>query len=406
MINVIVKKIQNAFEVLTKIKRVFYSIKGRRQLRTKTMTVDITDTKKPLISKPSITHGLRDEILQTYVIRTVETFERLGFHREALLNGVPLSKHDLSREHEDAMSLLSHEVLLKIYHNALELSSKKNLGLLFGVEMGMSAFGVVSYAILSTKKDFDAIATAARYQRLILGKFAEFKLEFSDQTCEIRFDVHTDNERLKRFYIDLFFANSVRFSSAIISHKTSIKVLHLSFDDPGYRAEYENLFDCEVVFNCDNNAILFDPSTLVIGLSNTNAATEQACSNVCNALLDSLIETNSIPSQVEHLLQEDFRYYSDMQRVADYFHCDQRTLRRRLSVNQSSFRDIRDSVFERLSTELLKQGDSIQDIAEALGYASGRTFRKAFLSLTGMNPTDYRSQAKSNDASAMSQRRA
>lgn len=47
------------------------------------MTVDITDIKKVLIPKSKITHRLRDEILQTYVIHFVETFERSGFNRKA-----------------------------------------------------------------------------------------------------------------------------------------------------------------------------------------------------------------------------------------------------------------------------------------------------------------------------------
>ncbi len=69
------------FQALTKI--LVYSIRRMQVARMKAMTVDITDIKKVLIPKSKITHRLRDEILQTYVIHFVETFERSGFNRKA-----------------------------------------------------------------------------------------------------------------------------------------------------------------------------------------------------------------------------------------------------------------------------------------------------------------------------------
>lgn len=355
--------------------------------RVKTMSVHSPQTSPPL----------RDEILQTYVIHSIETFVRLGFDVTQLLKGVPLSENELARAHQDTMGMVKHEYLLQIYQNALALSSKPNLGLLFGGEMGMSAYGVVSYAILATQKDLDAIQMAIRYQRLILGKLAEFDLAYGEGICEIRFAVHSDDERLKRFYIDHFFANSVGFSKAIVSHATTIKQLRLSFDDPGYRQEYEQLFGCEVVFNCAHNAIVFDPASLVFDLPNTNMATAQACSHVCDELLESLIDTSSVASQLAQLLTQNFSYYNDMQRVAEHFHCDQRTLRRKLAIDNSSFRDIRDQVFASLATKLLGEGYAIAKVADLLGYASPRTFRKAYTTVTGLK--DNRQSLNANDSS-------
>ena len=356
------------------------------------------------ISKAKVSHHLRDEILQTYVVHNIETFVRLGFDIKPLLKDVSLSENDLARAQQDSMAMVSYQHLLQIYQNALALSPKENLGLLFGAEMGMSAFGVVSYAILATKKDFNAIQTAIRYQRLILGNFAEFDLAFGDDICEIRFAVNTEDKRLERFYIDHFFANSVGFAQAIIGHESTIKQLRLVFDEPSYRAEYETLFGCEVVFNCKHNAIVFNPSTLVFDLPNTNMATEQALSHVCDELLDSLIETDSISAQLEKLLTDNFSHYNDMQRVADYFHCDQRTLRRKLAIADTSFREIRDHMFEVLATDLLKRGQSIQAVANTLGYASSRTFRKAFTTLTGNKPTLHRLKGNDNTGKTRAER--
>lgn len=347
--------------------------------------------------KAKLSQPLRNEILQTYVIYSIETFCRLGFTPQQLLKGVPLSENDLARANKDTMAMVKHQYLIQIYQNALALSSKPNLGLLFGAEMGMSAYGVVSYAILATQKDLDAIQMAVRYQRLILGEFAEFDLAYDEDTCEIRFAVHSDDERLKRFYVDHFFANSVGFSKAIVSHANTIRQLRLSFDDPGYRQQYEQLFGCEVVFNCAHNAIVFDPASLVFDLPNTNMATAQACSHVCDELLESLIDTSSVASQSAQLLTQNFSYYNDMQRVAEHFHCDQRTLRRKLAIDNSSFRGIRDQVFASLATKLLGEGYAIAKVAELLGYASPRTFRKAYTTVTGLK--DDRQSLNANDNS-------
>jgi AraC-like DNA-binding protein len=66
------------------------------------------------------------------------------------------------------------------------------------------------------------------------------------------------------------------------------------------------------------------------------------------------------------------------------------TLRRRLASRNSRFRDLRDEVLATDALMLIQAGQSVEAIAERLGYADSRSFRRAFKRHFGESPGDYR----------------
>lgn len=66
------------------------------------------------------------------------------------------------------------------------------------------------------------------------------------------------------------------------------------------------------------------------------------------------------------------------------------TLRRRLASRNSRFRDLRDEVLATDALMLIQAGQSVEAVAERLGYADSRSFRRAFKRHFGESPGDYR----------------
>lgn len=69
----------------------------------------------------------------------------------------------------------------------------------------------------------------------------------------------------------------------------------------------------------------------------------------------------------------------------------ERTLRRRLVAQDASYRGLRDAArYERARDLLINTELSIAEVAQALGYADARSFRRAFKRWSGELPTALR----------------
>jgi len=66
------------------------------------------------------------------------------------------------------------------------------------------------------------------------------------------------------------------------------------------------------------------------------------------------------------------------------------TLRRKLSIERTSFRALSDAVLHEAVLHHMETGLSFEEIAEQLGYSDSRSFRRAFRRVFGKNPSDLR----------------
>ena len=71
-----------------------------------------------------------------------------------------------------------------------------------------------------------------------------------------------------------------------------------------------------------------------------------------------------------------------------------RTLRRRLVYEQSSFRDVCTHALNERACDLLVNKKAVEEVAEELGYADARSFRRAFLRWNGVTPAAYKKSPK------------
>ncbi len=104
----------------------------------------------------------------------------------------------------------------------------------------------------------------------------------------------------------------------------------------------------------------------------------------------------SISSRVEQLLIDIYRegqQTPNLDVLGDILCCSPRTLSRKLQKEGASFQELKDKVRRSIAEKLLSTTDlSIADIAEKVGYSEPSDFTRAYISWTGMAPSDYRAQ--------------
>ena len=77
--------------------------------------------------------------------------------------------------------------------------------------------------------------------------------------------------------------------------------------------------------------------------------------------------------------------------VARRLGMSERSLKRRLQERQTSFRELREAQLLERSRMLLRDGLSVESVAEVLGFSEARAFRRAYKRWTGQSPSAFRS---------------
>ena len=79
----------------------------------------------------------------------------------------------------------------------------------------------------------------------------------------------------------------------------------------------------------------------------------------------------------------------DQPDVARHLGCSVATLRRRLTVENTSFRQLTKDSLNDKAKQLILQGFHISEIAEELGFSDFRSFIRAFKNWNNMTPNTY-----------------
>ncbi|MGL4528094.1 MAG: helix-turn-helix transcriptional regulator, partial [Aestuariivirga sp.] len=86
--------------------------------------------------------------------------------------------------------------------------------------------------------------------------------------------------------------------------------------------------------------------------------------------------------------------FPEIEDVASALCMTSRTLRRKLEAEGTSYSELLDSVRRALATDYLKASVlDTEDIAAALGFCDGASFRRAYKRWTGSSPSQLRSRA-------------
>lgn len=125
-------------------------------------------------------------------------------------------------------------------------------------------------------------------------------------------------------------------------------------------------------------------------LPQADANTARMLEAQCRSLLDRRLARVGVAGQVRSRLLHHPGDLPSMQTVARELHMDPRTLRRRLTAEGTSFRDLLAQIRHRLAVELLAQDMRLDEIARRLGYAETANFTHAFIRWEGMAPSYFR----------------
>lgn len=239
-----------------------------------------------------------------------------------------------------------------------------------GAEVGatyhVSTFGIFGYALLSSRTLLDAMNVALRYLDLTYT-FALPRADLVDGRVQITVDGSVLPVDVRRFLVE--------------RDAWAVRTVLGELVPGGVPVSLE-------VYG-DRALLAFDAVHLDRPLPLANPQTVALCEALCRDVVARRRERTGTAQQVRVLVTQRLAAGAPMASVAADLAMAERTLRRRLADEGTSYRALVEEVRSSLALELLggRLGLSVEDVALRLGYAEASSFIHAFKRWHGRTPS-------------------
>jgi AraC-like DNA-binding protein len=297
------------------------------------------------------------------------------------------------RELRSPSTQVSLNQVVEVYRNALRISKAPHFAFQTGLKSHVSAYGMYGFAILSSMNFRETMQFALRYHQLATPLV---KLRFSEgnDLATWAFDPapHPSiNARLYRFIVEVQFGVHLSLHRDIMGSAFKPRRLFVRFDPPEPEARYAAALGCPVVFRQPENRFEYDASWLNGAPQFGNEITYSSVLALCDDLKDQLRHRIGVAGKVREFLLATLGRHKNSNDVAAHFDTPVRTLRRKLSDENTSFRELLDQLRAEVATKYLRDTEmTIDDIAHALGFSETANFRHAFRRWKQTSPQEFR----------------
>ena len=312
-----------------------------------------------------------------------------GVSAAAGLQGTAIAPDEL----RSPTTLVSVNQVIDAYRNALRLSRDPNFAFLTGLRTHVSSYGMYGFAILSSMDFRQTMHFAVRYHQLATPLV---KLRFAEEAGRAVWTIDplphpAVDSRLYRFIVELQFGVHVSLQRDVMGSSFNPTSLQVTFDPSRPEGQYERDFGCPVAFRQPANRFLFDAAWLEGTPQLGNEATYAAVLALCEDLHDRLQHRVGVAGKVRGFLLASLGRHMSLEDVAAHLGAPERTLRRKLDEEGTSFREILDQLRAEVAVKYLRDTQmTIDDIASALGFSETANFRHAFHRWKRASPREFR----------------
>jgi AraC-like DNA-binding protein len=314
-----------------------------------------------------------------------------GIDAGAALAGTGLAPAEL----DDVACQTSAEQYLAVCRNALRLAPTAGLSLRLGRGLHLSDGGLYGLMLLTCESVGDYFRLASKYQALT-GSALTLEAQVGDAGVRWLLDDEAVRElppALRVFLVEQQFAQLVTQLQDLLGPECSPVLAcftHAATTTAQQAACAEHL-QCPCVFGWHRNELRFGKDVLARRPHLANPLTSATLQAACDAQLADIEASLGIAGQVYRALRVLPGPGAGMQAVASTLKMTDRTLRRHLACEGTSFSMIADQVRYGMARQHLQGSQaSVEQVAAMTGFSDPANFRRAFLRWTGMTPARFR----------------
>lgn len=284
-----------------------------------------------------------------------------------------------------------NETVLNMLNLAEDLTGDTAMGIYAGSDFRPSTFLDIGMALTSASNLQEALAVNEKYQALTqqLGKT---HLSVDQDTAKISWRPYISDPERMRPVTEAVFAGYAVFGRWLTwLYDKKITAMHFRHARPPHTDQSEELFGCEVQYEAPLDMMELEPSLVEMPLPQANADLLKILCARLDKALAAIYHPLTAGEEVFHCVQAELEGGAPtLDKVAEALSLSERTLRRRLAQEGTSFRSIVEAARKDACEIFLRERKkSIAEIAQALGYSEQSAFTRAFKSWYGKPPSAY-----------------
>ena len=306
--------------------------------------------------------------------RLREVFQGFDFDRD----GKPLPGQHVN-------FLQAREIILRARHQGGDA-----VAALSGERKALPNLGVIGLGILAHETVGDALEFGVEFQRLA-GSMLNVSLEIQGgEAAIVARDLYPDPETRGFLHVD-HLLTAVNALAHLPARPLALKRVELEGEpSPELVVQLQRDFHCPVASHAQASRVVFDVAALSESLRFSDSMTAELARQACERELAALGLSAPDQASVRSFLVDGDERLRSPAEMAATAGVSTRTLHRMLAAEGLKYAELAEQVRMERARKLLAQGLSTEDVAVALDYSDGRSFRRAFERWTGESPASFR----------------
>ena len=315
---------------------------------------------------------------------------QFGLDPRQLLAGSAIEKWEL----EDPFRIITTAQEIMVGRRLAQLAPAPLIGLDLGQHHHLISKGKLGMAAMCCETALEALNLLFTYIDLAATYF-QYDLTVAGGKGFVRLKELVDLEEFRRYVFETEVVSLHTICAMILDDAQVFSELRIAYPAPDYATRYRDIFHCPVVFDAPEHLLLFEAAILDRPLKHANPLTKKVLEEECRQLCRRLNENTSLRDRIRHELLFADRYFPTLDQLANRINMTERTIRRRLAAEGTSYKDILAEIRRQKALAFIAAGDfSMEEIAEKLGYSDVVGFYHAFKTWTGTTPAAFRTKAR------------
>ena len=313
-----------------------------------------------------------------------------GAHVPALCRGLGFEAGDL----DDPDFKISYRQASMMISRAMQWGGDSGLGLAVGLRQTPISWGLVGFGMMSCATLADAIDFGLRFQK-DAGSLASISQERSRNQTALVADLIFYDPDIEVFLVEEMFASMISNARFLVGPQVAPIAVDLIYQAPAHAGWYQSIFRCPVHFGRPRNRIILSQASVSQPLATHDPVVAKRVRELIEESLLAHREDADFGATVERTIRENLRVLPPLSQIAAQMNMSERTLRRRLLAAGFRYQVLVDSVRKARSLELLSHSRlPVAAVAQEMGFADVRSFRRAFRRWMGVAPTEIRERSE------------
>ncbi len=323
----------------------------------------------------------------------VEIAVEQGADRDGLLEHTGITP-DMLDNPDARISLRQHYFLNE---NALRLTNNPALGIDVGLAFKASRLGILGLVSLSSPDVRTALQYGLKYYRAWVP-FWELTLKSEGDVAWMIAREAIPLQPHRVFATEIVLAAYVSLARFLVNVEIPMIEVRLNYPRPAHADRYRELTSAPILYDQPETRAAFESWLLGVKLATADPVTLKAAERQCAAEIAAASSSEGPLTEVRAILGSTPGKYPDPAELARKLRTSERSLRRRLQQMGTSYNEQLDEVRRQHAIEhVVGTTLSVNDIAYRLGFADGRSFRRAFKRWTGTTALQYRRATQGNE---------